>query len=896
MAETRQCSHCGGELPADAPLGLCPKCVMQVGVDSQRPTVDSPAGSQGSHATGAFTPPAPADLAARFPQLEILELLGQGGMGAVYKARQPGLDRLVALKILPPGMGADPAFAERFTREARSLARLNHPNVVAVYDFGQAGDLYYFLMEYIDGVNLRQMQRARRLDPKQALEIVIKVCEALQYAHDEGIVHRDIKPENILLDKKGRVKIADFGLAKLLGRAPADFTLTSAGQMLGTPAYMAPEQVERPGIVDQRADIYSLGVVFYEMLTGELPLGRFQAPSQMVHVDVRLDEVVLKALEKQPERRYQHASEVKTDVEQISITPTQAAPGTSATPARATPRHCWWFKVPAGGLLATGILGCQSTLLLAVFLPQTLWRTWKLPGGRSPTMGEEIWMNLDTLSIALVYLVLGLVAGVLIIVGSIKMMRLRSPALAKTSAILAMIPLPNPVTWLLGFPIGIWALAVLSREDVKAAFNAKGPGSGPPAAPTGPTPGYGGALPPHAMRQMLGLSIGMVMCALLMTFGVATLVYAWVTGTLWQYFGAWMGSFVGCFVGGAGGLIGSWNSYRRLEGRGDLMEQGKRTWLDHIVLVYGVVGAMAFLTAASFGVWLGEAVTQTLYLIGALMAIQGFAFLSYRSAVRRHRGVQAPAAPATIQPAQAAAQNPVKGRKSKTAWIVAAIIVGALLLLSVPVIVAGLAAFFFIKDTGSIQSAPPSERHMSSASAGLSESDGPRTTTYYWGHNSGQGSSNPDWERVVTKTGVEVDRAISSTNSGQGSLKVVADGPTTVRLFEHGPTAGLYKAGPYDVDNSRLTYQAKLRTWGLQGRAYLEMWCHFPGGEEYFSRGLDKPLSGTNDWTSVETSFLVKGAREPDNVRFNLVIDGKGTVWIDDVGLTLRPPAAKRGG
>ncbi|MCX5684515.1 MAG: serine/threonine-protein kinase [Planctomycetota bacterium] len=741
MTEARQCSHCGSELPADAPLGLCPKCVMQVGVDSQRPTVDSAAGSQGSHATGAFTPPAPADLAARFPQLEILELLGQGGMGAVYKARQPGLDRLVALKILPPGMGADPAFAERFTREARSLARLNHPNVVAVYDFGQAGDLYYFLMEYIDGVNLREMQRAHRLDPKQALEIVIKVCEALQYAHDEGIVHRDIKPENLLIDKKGRVKIADFGLAKLLGRATADFTLTSAGQVLGTPAYMAPEQVERPGVVDQRADIYSLGVVFYEMLTGELPLGRFQAPSQMVHVDVRLDEVVLKALEKKPERRYQQASEVRSDVEQIS----------------------------------------------------------------------------------------------------------------------------------------------------------RGP-QAPAAAPVGPAPAFGGAMPPHAMRLMLGLSIGMVACALLMTFGVAALVYAWATGTLWQYFGAWMGSVVGCVVGGAGGVIGSWNTYRRLEGRGDLLEQGRRTWLDHIVLVYGVAGALAFLAAASFGVRLGEGVTQALYLLGALMAIQGFAFLSYRSAVRRHSRAQGPAAPATIQPAQAAAQNPVKGRKSRTAWIVAAIIVGGLLLLAVPIILAVLAVFFFAARTQSISSSPQSEKHMTSASEVKSESDGPRITLYYWGRYSGQGSSNPDWERVVTKTGVEVDRAISSTTSGQGSLKVVADGPTTVRLFEYGPTAGFYKAGPYDVDNSRLTYQAKLRTWGLQGQAYLEMWCHFPNGEEYFSRGLDKPLSGTNDWTSAETSFLVKGAREPDNVRLNLVIDGKGTVWIDDVGLTLRPPSAKRGG
>ena len=187
-------------------------------------------------------------------------------------------------KILPTAVGADPAFAERFTREARALARLNHPHVVTLYDFGEADGLYYLLMEFVDGVNLRQMIAGGKLEPREALAIVPQICEALQYAHDEGIVHRDIKPENILLDKKGRVKIADFGLAKLMHRGDtpagrAAFTLTGSQQVMGTPHYMAPEQMERPLGVDHRADIYSLGVVFYEMLTGELPLGRFAAPS-----------------------------------------------------------------------------------------------------------------------------------------------------------------------------------------------------------------------------------------------------------------------------------------------------------------------------------------------------------------------------------------------------------------------------------------------------------------------------------------------------------------------------------------------------------------------------------------------------------------------------------------
>src|SRR5581483_1437923 len=165
-------------------------------------------------------------LAPLFPQLEILELIGQGGMGAVYKARQPSLDRLVAVKVLPREAGQDPAFAERFGREARALARLGHPNIVAVHDVGKAGDFYYFVMEYVDGPNLRQVLRDGQLAPEQALRVVPQVCDALQYAHEEGIVHRDIKPENILFDMRGRVKIADFGLAKLMGRDTGHFTLT----------------------------------------------------------------------------------------------------------------------------------------------------------------------------------------------------------------------------------------------------------------------------------------------------------------------------------------------------------------------------------------------------------------------------------------------------------------------------------------------------------------------------------------------------------------------------------------------------------------------------------------------------------------------------------------------
>ncbi|MHC5001683.1 MAG: serine/threonine-protein kinase, partial [Planctomycetota bacterium] len=194
--------------------------------------------------------PSAQELDGRLPQLEIMELLGQGGMGAVYKARQTGLDRLVALKILPPDAEQDASFAERFDREAKALARLHHPNIVMVHDCGQAGDLYYLVMEYVDGTDLRGVMRTGSLDTETALSIVGQVCDALQYAHEEGVVHRDIKPENILLDKRGRVKIADFGLVKMLGRPGANMTLTAPQQVMGTMHYMAPEQIERPAAVD----------------------------------------------------------------------------------------------------------------------------------------------------------------------------------------------------------------------------------------------------------------------------------------------------------------------------------------------------------------------------------------------------------------------------------------------------------------------------------------------------------------------------------------------------------------------------------------------------------------------------------------------------------------------
>ena len=333
MSSKRNCPGCGRPLAPNAPEELCPACLIQAGFGTglaPQPGLPS--------RTRRFVPPPIAKLAVLFPQLEIQRLLGQGGLGAVYGARQSALERLVALKILPSEISGDAGFAERFAREARALARLNHANIVGLYEFGVAGGLHYFIMEYVEGLNLRQVQQAGKLSPPDALKVIPQICDALQFAHDRGVVHRDIKPENIMLDNKGWVKITDFGLAKILGRTADGMRLTGAQEVMGTPHYMAPEQIEHPQAVDHRADIYSLGVVFYELLTGELPLGKFQPPSRKAEVDARLDEVVLHALEKEPERRYQQVSQVKTDVETIVSRPASGLTGQTLGAPEARPR------------------------------------------------------------------------------------------------------------------------------------------------------------------------------------------------------------------------------------------------------------------------------------------------------------------------------------------------------------------------------------------------------------------------------------------------------------------------------------------------------------------------------------------------------------------------------
>ncbi|MDF1816178.1 MAG: serine/threonine-protein kinase [Verrucomicrobiales bacterium] len=280
---------------------------------SEMPTLD----------LGAWKPPELAAIDAMFPGYDFHRILGPGGMGVAIKIMSPELAKI------------DSSFVTRFQREAKAMAQLDHPNIVTVFDFGKTEEGHcYFVMEFVDGADFHQLIQSGGLNTKSALEAVGQICDALEYAHDKGFVHRDIKPANIFINQEHRIKVGDFGLAKLVkgeeeSAAEESSLLTRPGSVMGTPWYSAPEQLSG-GEVDQRADIYSLGVMFYEMLTGEVPRGAVSPPSRRVQLDIRLDEVVLRAMADQPEARYQTVAEVRTDVDEIRTTP----PATGPEPAR----------------------------------------------------------------------------------------------------------------------------------------------------------------------------------------------------------------------------------------------------------------------------------------------------------------------------------------------------------------------------------------------------------------------------------------------------------------------------------------------------------------------------------------------------------------------------------
>jgi serine/threonine protein kinase len=279
----------------------------------------------GSKPSGPWVPPTAEELGKLLPEYDIVKMLGRGGMGAVYMGRQISLDRPVAIKILSNTLdAADASFAERFKNEARAMGKLNHPGIVTVYAFGEtAGGLLYIVMEYVEGTDVaRMIAKSGRLHTDHAMAITAHVCDALAYAHERGIIHLDIKPANIMVGYDGNVKVADFGLAKVHGKSGETLGLTQSGMAMGTLHYMAPEALMLGSAVDHRADIYAVGVMLYQMLTGKVPHGMFELPSlQVPGLDPRYDEIIAKAMREDRERRFQQITELRRDLDGILTQP-----------------------------------------------------------------------------------------------------------------------------------------------------------------------------------------------------------------------------------------------------------------------------------------------------------------------------------------------------------------------------------------------------------------------------------------------------------------------------------------------------------------------------------------------------------------------------------------------
>ncbi len=393
MTTKRKCPQCGAELPSEAPQGLCPKCLIKaglpdgVGTNSQMPPGQTMAISPADLVPEAPTqPPAassgiprlsPLSKVRYFGDYEILEKIAHGGMGVVYKARQVSLNRVVALKMILSGHLASEAEVKRFHTEAEAAANLQHPNIVAIHEVGQHQGEHYFSMDYVEGVDLARHLAAQPIPLLEAAQLVATLAEAVHYAHQHGTLHRDLKPQNVLIDKTGRPRITDFGLAK---RVERESELTRTGAVMGSPSYMPPEQAT--GQLDRigpSSDVYALGAILYELLTGrppfrgESPLATLQqvlndepvAPAKHnPKVPTDLETICLKCLEKQPERRYVSARELAEELGRfLKHEPILARPASSV-------RKVWTWLVRNPWLL----MGATAVAMLGLIaLAYGLW-------------------------------------------------------------------------------------------------------------------------------------------------------------------------------------------------------------------------------------------------------------------------------------------------------------------------------------------------------------------------------------------------------------------------------------------------------------------------------------------------------------------------------------------
>lgn len=306
-----------------------PRTGVQRMADTPQPVLRSTPGE----APARDAPTSPGAAGMRLGEWDLGAEIGRGAMGIVYRAKRARDSATAAVKVLSPRLAQEERFVERFEREATALSALEHPRIVRVLDRGVSDGLPWFAMELVDGMNLRERMRARKLDDAQLMRAISGACRALRYAHAQGVVHRDIKPENLLVDGAGEVKVADFGLARLFGERWVELSrLSVAGSAVGTPYYMAPELLKGAS-PDPRADLYSLGVILYEALTGDLPMGRVRAPREVrSSIDPRLDRLVMLLLEVDPARRPSSAEEVADLLSDMLSTPYVGPPESSTPP------------------------------------------------------------------------------------------------------------------------------------------------------------------------------------------------------------------------------------------------------------------------------------------------------------------------------------------------------------------------------------------------------------------------------------------------------------------------------------------------------------------------------------------------------------------------------------